>query len=284
MDSADGGNARVITLTTDFGARDGYVGAMKGVFYVLQPAALIVDVTHEVSPQRIREGAFLLHIAYASFPPGTIHVAVVDPGVGTARRGICLDVPGVGRFVGPDNGLFSYVLGAHPALRAREIANPAYLLHPVSSTFHGRDVFAPVAAHLSRGEPFEAVGPELDAASLVRLDNLWPRWERDPAGSPCLHGEVVHVDRFGSLITNIPRSLFRTFAAAQLQEMRIEADQLRVRGIKETYGLGEPNELIALFGSSDFLEIARVNGRAARDERAGDGSEIVGAPVLVRSG
>ena len=159
MDSADGGNARVITLTTDFGARDGYVGAMKGVIYGLQPAALIVDVTHEVSPQRIREGAFLLHTAYPSFPPGTIHVAVVDPGVGTARRGICLDVPGVGRFVGPDNGLFSYVLDAHPARRAREIANPAYLRHPVSSTFHGRDVFAPVAAHLSRGEPFEAVGP-----------------------------------------------------------------------------------------------------------------------------
>jgi S-adenosyl-L-methionine hydrolase (adenosine-forming) len=274
-------SARLITLTTDFGERGGYVGVMKGVIYTLQPAALIVDLTHEVGPQRVREGAFLLHSAYRQFPPGTIHVAVVDPGVGTARRGLCLDVPGVGRFVGPDNGLFSYVLDAHPELVAREIANPAWLRQPVSRTFHGRDVFAPVAARLSRGEPIEGVGPAVAARELVRLDNLWPAWAGRRDGARELVGEVVHVDRFGNLISNIPRDAFADLPPESLATVEVEVVGHRVCGIAETYGQAAPGDLIALFGSGGFLEVARVNGRAARRGDSGEDWRHLGERVAV---
>ncbi len=264
-------SARLITLTTDFGERGGYVGVMKGVIYALQPAALIVDLTHEVGPQRVREGAFLLHSAYRQFPPGTIHVAVVDPGVGTARRGLCLDVPDVGRFVGPDNGLFSYVLDAHPELVAREIANAAWLRQPVSRTFHGRDVFAPVAARLSRGEPIEEVGPVVPTRELVRLDNLWPAWAGRRDGARELVGEVVHVDRFGNLITNLedadvpPRATIRVRGRA-------------IGGLSPHFQQGV--ELIALIGSSGLLEIAVPNGSAAGRLGLGVGATVaVSAPA-----
>ena len=274
-------SSQIITLTTDFGERGGYVGMMKGVIYALQPAALIVDLTHSVAPQQVREGAFLLHAAYRHFPPGTIHVAVVDPGVGTARRGLCLDVPGIARFVGPDNGLFAYILDAHPGLVAREIANPAWWRHPVSRTFHGRDVFAPVAARLSRGEPFAEVGPPVDAGDLVRLEQLWPNWTRREDGSLVLVGEVVHVDRFGNLVSNIPRRAFAAVPPDQFARATVETDEHRVTGICETYGQAAPGQLIALFGSSDFLEIARVNGRAARWSGAEDWAQDLGARVAV---
>ena len=260
-------SARLITLTTDFGERGGYAGVKKGVIYAVQPAALIVDLTHEVWPQRVREGAFLLHSAYCHFPPGTIHVAVVDPGVGTARRGLCLDVPGIGRFVGPDNGLFSYVLDAHPDLVAREIANPAWLRQPVSRTFHGRDVFAPVAARLSRGESIEEVGPVVAARELVRLDNLWPAWagRRDGAGE--LVGEVVHVDRFGNLITTVHDSQLRGHPRAVL------VGCVRITAYVRTYGEGEG--LVALVGSSGYVEVAEVNASAAAALHVSVGQPIV---------
>ncbi len=264
----------VITLLTDFGDRGGYPGIMKGVIYARHPAAAIVDLTHHVTPQAIREGAFLLHAAYRYFPPGTIHVAVVDPGVGTDRRAVCLDVPTVGRFLGPNNGIFSYILHAHPELTAREIANPAYLRRPVSPTFHGRDIFAPAAAALAAGAPLEAIGPPLDPAGLVRLPALWPEWEEDPAraGGRRLRGEVVHIDSFGNLVTTIPQGRFATLPAAQLANARVRTSPAihECRGIAATYGRSAPGTVIALFGNSGFLEIARVNGRAdeyARGER-----------------
>ncbi len=277
-------SARLITLTTDFGERGGYVGVMKGVIYALQPAALIVDLTHQVGPQRVREGAFLLHTAYPQFPPGAIHVAVVDPGVGTARRGLCLDVPGIGRFVGPDNGLFAYVVDAHPELVAREIANVAWLRQPVSRTFHGRDVFAPVAARLSRGEPIEEVGPVVAARELLTLDNLWPAWARRPDGARELVGEVVHVDRFGNLISSIPRGAFADLPPESLAAVEIAVAGYRVRGLAETYGQAAPGAVIALFGSSGFLEVARVNGRAARRGDSGEDWRDLGERVAVELG
>ncbi|HEX5505909.1 MAG TPA: SAM-dependent chlorinase/fluorinase [Thermomicrobiales bacterium] len=271
--AVDGG---IITLTTDFGVRDAYVGIMKGVIAARAPAARVVDISHLVSPQRIREGAFLLHTAYPFFPPGTVHVGVVDPGVGTARRAIVLDVPGVGRFVGPDNGLFAYVLDAHPGCAAREIANPAFMRLPVSRTFHGRDVFAPAAAALRAGAPCEEVGPALDPATLVRLPALWPAWHGDE-----IAGEVVHVDHFGTLVTNIPRARFAGLAPAQLAALRIEAGGLTVRGLRETYGDAAPGDVIALFGSSGFLEVARVDGRAARSAPGATLGTEVGGPARV---
>ena len=237
---------------------------------------MVVDLTHQVTPQAIREGAFLLGIAHRPFPPGTTHLAVVDPGVGTARRALCLDVPAVGRFVGPDNGLFSAILDAYPNPTAREIANPAYLRQPVSRTFHGRDIFAPAAALLSGGAPIEAIGPQLDPTALVRLGGLRPRWEGGR-----VRGEVVHIDGFGNLMTTIAQDLFEGLTPAQLAQVTVRTPlaSYRCKGIRTTYGEARPGKVIALFGSGGFLELARVNGRAEVDRR---GRRVpLGLPVEV---
>jgi S-adenosylmethionine hydrolase len=258
-----------ITLLTDFGERGIYVGALKGVIHALHPAARIIDLTHQVTPQAIREGAFLLHAACPYFPPGTVHVAVVDPGVGTARRAVALDVPGLGRFVGPDNGLFTPILAEHPDTEARAISNPEFTIarlgRPTSATFHGRDIFAPAAALLARGEPFTALGSPLDPAGLVRLPHFWASWDVGTSQSRTIHGEVIHIDSFGNLVTNIPRRLFATLTPAEIAAAVVTTTHHTCHGIGTTYGDHPPGTLIALFGSSDSLELARVNARADRD-------------------
>jgi S-adenosylmethionine hydrolase len=188
----------IITLTTDFGTRDGYVGAMKGVILGVAPTASVVDISHEISPQDVAEGAFVLASACPCFPPATIHVAVVDPGVGTERRGVLIETE---RYVliGPDNGLFSGVLAVDPLVRAVSLENPSLMRPDVSATFHGRDVFAPAAAHIARGVPVAEFGPEV--ASPVEL-NLW----RAESTSGCVTGRVVHIDGFGNCVTNIGRA------------------------------------------------------------------------------
>lgn len=252
----------LITLLTDFGDKDPYVGVMKGIIYGLNPVAQVIDLTHQVSPQAVREGAFLLHTAYPYFPSETVHVVVVDPGVGTKRKGICIQVPGLGFFVGPDNGLFSYVLASFPNPAVREIKNPRFMRPTVSPTFHGRDIFAPVAAHLSLDENWEEIGPPLEKLSLVRLPDLWPIWNIMPNGRS-LTGEIVHVDHFGTLVTNIPQSLFADLATETIAAATILiAGRYQLQDIIHTYGEAEQGDLVALFGSSEFLEIARVNGRA----------------------
>ena len=262
----------LITLLTDFGEKDPYVGIMKGVIYGLNPAAQVIDLTHQVSPQAVREGAFLLQNAYPYFPAGTVHVAVVDPGVGTERKGICIHVPGLGFFIGPDNGLFSYVLDAFPEAAAREITNPTFKRASISATFHGRDIFAPAAAHLSRGEDWELIGPLLENSALERLPDLWPGWVYEPGGRG-VTGEIVHVDHFGTLVTNIPDWLFADIDREAIEAASILiAQSYVVRGIRRTYGEAAKGKLVALFGSSGFLEIARVNGRA--DDLRGNSSNL----------
>lgn len=268
----------LITLLTDFGERGGYTGVMKGVIYTTCPDAVLIDLTHQVMPQQVREGAFLLHITHRYFPPGAVHLAVVDPGVGTARRPLCLDVPGVGRFVGPDNGLFSYIVDAYPAARAYVLANETYFRQPVSPTFHGRDIFAPVATALAGGEPVERIGSAVPVSSLVCLDRLWPRWD---SGGRYLEGAVVHIDRFGNLIANLPRASLAGVAPEALARARIVAGGFNLTGIQHTYGAHRPGEAIALFGSSGFLEIARVNGRAAQPYPPETVSPDLGLPVRV---
>jgi S-adenosylmethionine hydrolase len=268
-----------ITLLTDFGTRGIYVGAMKGVIAALCPTAQVLDLTHEVTPQAIREGAFLLDCAYRYFPADTIHVAVVDPGVGTTRRAIALDLPGTGRFIGPDNGLFTPLLLAHPAPAARLIANPAFTIarlgRAISATFHGRDLFAPAAAALADGADFAAIGPAVDVATLVRLPRFWAT----PNAGGQLRGEIVHIDRFGNLISNIRRDALATLTDAERRTLRVTGGGHTCQGLIDTYGRRADGEIVALFGSGGTLEIARVNGRADRRE---DGAPIIlGEPLCV---
>lgn len=271
----------LITLLTDFGPQGIYVGVMKGVIQSICPAAQIIDLTHEVTPQAIHEGAFLLDAAYRHFPAGTIHVAVIDPGVGTARRAIALKIPQVGTFIGPDNGLFTALLLDHPAAQARAITNPDFTImqlgRTISATFHGRDLFAPAAARLAAGARFADIGPQLDNNALVRL----PRFRATTSEEGTIQGEIVHIDHFGNLISNISRAQCADSLDANLATARVEVAQHSCQGIAFTYGAAPSNKVIALFGSSDFLEVARVDGRA--DRGAGEPVIALGTTITVRA-
>lgn len=240
---------RVITLTTDFGGRDWFVGTMKGVIAGLAPEARVIDITHEVAPGDVRGGAFALAAAAPYFPEGTIHVAVVDPGVGSQRRAIALRTRHA-FFLGPDNGVLSWAVRDAQLEDAREISNDGWFLQPVSHTFHGRDVFAPVAARLAAGAAFPAVGKSI--GDFLRIP--WPAVARD---GQRIKGEVVYVDRFGNAITNVPAE------ALPLEAVTKGAVRLRCVGIdlclRPYYTAASPNEPLAIASSSGLLELA-VNG------------------------
>ncbi len=257
-----------ITLLTDFGLRDGFVGVMKGVILGLAPDARLVDISHTISPQNVREGAIIFNRAAPYFPEGTIHVCVVDPGVGTARRPIAARL-GAQRFVGPDNGLLTlFYRRAQRENWPIEIVHldqPRYWRPEISNVFHGRDIFAPVAAHLARGVPLASLGSPL--ADPVLLPLALP--ERTPDG---LRGEIAHVDHFGNLATNI-----RAEDLAGLDGVAVRAGGAEVRGLSRTFGDRAPGELVALIGSSGDLVLAVVNGSAAQrlDAKVGDPVEVV---------
>ncbi len=282
----------VITLTTDFGTADGYVGTLKGVIYALNPAARVIDLSHEVAPQRIAEAAFVLYRAYRFFPAHTIHVAVVDPGVGSERKCVLLDTAH-GRFIAPDNGLLTYVYQAEQQILADpaheapfavspfadlppnaphppvyEISNPAYRLHTLSRTFHGRDVFAPAAAHLSLGVAAAEFGPRI--AGLTLLPNAAPRHEANR-----IIGHVLHIDRFGNLITNIDDALMTQLHPDRAM-LRAAVGRDNICPLFNTYADADEGALLALVGSERMLEIAVRNGSAARRLGA-----RVGDPVVV---
>jgi len=249
----------LITLTTDLGTRDAYVGVMKGVILSINPKATIVDLCHEIGPQNIRQAAFLLHISCPYFPGDAIHIVVVDPGVGTKRR-LLLVISPLGRFLAPDNGVLSYILG-EGRFEAFELSNPRYWLSPVSSTFHGRDILAPAAAHLSLG-----VSPgELGRMASGLVSFPIPRPEKAPGS---LRGEVLHIDAFGNLITNIRKDDLPEGA------LRVEIAGHSIEKLGRSYAAGRG--LLALVGSSGYLEIAVKNKSAARLLGV-----KVGEPVLV---
>ncbi len=238
----------IITLTTDFGTRDWFVGSMKGVILGVNPQAQIVDITHEVPPGDVRVGAFVLAASYRCFPRLTVHVAVVDPGVGSGRDAIAVRTADY-FFVGPDNGVLSYALAQEKVLEIRRIENAALLRQPVSHTFHGRDVFAPVAARLTQGALLDSLGAKL--AGYARLDFAEPK-----IVGGVWRGEIIYIDRFGNCITNLgaPGS---------------SAGKVRVAGkleapVRQFYRQGAPGEPIALVGSTGLLEIAINGGNAAQ--------------------
>ena len=253
----------IVTLTTDFGLRDPYVAAMKGVLYSECPSVEVVDLTHDIAPQDILEAALFLAGAVPYFPPGSVHVVVVDPGVGTGRRPVVV-LAGKQLFVCPDNGLLTLFTREHPVEEARVISNPAFLRHPVSPTFHGRDVFAPTAARLACGAALEKVGEP--AGDLVQLDV--PRPERQGEHRIC--GAIIHVDRFGNLITNIPQGLL---PGEKEVSVRIGAHCLA--GLCTTYADVATGRPLALIGSSGYLEIAVREGNAGAQLRIARNAHIV---------
>jgi S-adenosylmethionine hydrolase len=254
----------MVTLTTDFGASDHLVGAMKGVILNINPAARIVDINHNVAPFDILDGALSIANAYKFFPPRTIHVVVVDPGVGTERRPLL--VSGEKQyFIAPDNGVLSMVYERESCV-VRNITAEHYFLNPVSPTFHGRDVFAPTAAWLAKAWQTEAFGEEIK--DFVRF--TMPKAK--PLGN-ALKGVVLRVDAFGNLMTNLKTEDVPATAVTS-GTIKLSVNGKEVSKMAHTFGLGAPGEPIALFGSAGFLEIAVNRGNAARTLGANRGMEV----------
>ena len=253
----------IITLTTDFGLDDAYVAAMKGVILGINSGATIVDICHSIEPQNIRQGAFVLSTAFSYFPQDTVHLVVVDPGVGGPRRAIILETDNA-IFVAPDNGVLSYVVQAStskristptltklpPELQAFKITHSKYWHQPVSSTFHGRDVFAPVAAHVSLGIPLNELGQPIASINVFPL----PRPQTDAGGG--LVGHILHIDHFGNLITDI------TSQDLPSGGYSIQVAGHQIGSLSRSYE--QSRDLLALIGSSGRLEIAVKGGNAAR--------------------
>ncbi len=250
----------VITLTTDFGVRDPFAGIMKGVILGINPDAVVIDLAHGVAPQNIREGAFILFVGAPYFPKGSVHVAVVDPGVGGAQRAIAVETERH-ILVGPDNGVLSWAIGDLEKAVVREIKEPRYIRESISATFHGRDVFAPAAAHLSSGVRLRALGPPVTDPVILPF----PRAE---LGSREIRGEVLYVDHFGNLVTNI-----RPMDRVSVREVSI--GKTTIRGLSGSYDEKREGETVALVGSSEFLEIAVNRGSAAKALGAAVGDKVL---------
>ncbi len=282
----------LVTLTTDFGITDGYVGTMKGVILSIASNTRLVDISHRIAPQNVRQAAYVIYASYPFFPAHTVHLVVVDPGVGSLRRPVALRTP-AGVFVGPDNGVFSYVVAREPVEALIELADPRYHLPQVGHTFHGRDIFAPVAAHLAAGVPITALGPAVcDPVTLPppRLEAAANAAAGAAAGS--VRGEVLHIDHFGNAVTSIgllrwsgggeagdellldPAFRGMRGAGQELGEqacLRFEAGRATVLvagreivGLCRTFAQVERDCVLALVGSSGHLEISVREGNAAR--------------------
>lgn len=258
---------RIATLLSDFGTRDPYVAAVKGVLLSINPALDLVDITHEITPQNIQEGGFVLASAFQYFPEDTLHLAIVDPGVGGKRRGLAA-ASERHLFVGPDNGLFDRVFTLEPPRLVVSLENPDYQLPDPSSTFHGRDIFAPAAAHLSLGLPIEKLGPPI--SYQMRFAGQLILGDQDE-----IQGEIIHVDRFGNLISNIEIPPMQS--QIELQGLHIYLGSESVLTGPSTYEQAPRLRPFALIGSSGHLEVAVRDGSA--HEVTGHG---VGTPVLVR--
>ncbi|HKG12738.1 MAG TPA: SAM-dependent chlorinase/fluorinase [Pyrinomonadaceae bacterium] len=257
----------IVTLLTDFGTRDYFVGALKGALLSVNPEARVVDITHEVAPHDVEEAAFTLLAAYETFPAGTVHVAVVDPGVGSARRAIAVE--GAGQFfVGPDNGVFGHVYERLARFRVFHVVEEKFFREPVSKTFHGRDVFAPVAGALARGTRPRELGPEV--TDFVRLPFAAP-FQRDAS---TLVASVIHVDRFGNCVTNVTR--LDLGGEANARGARLVAGGRELSSFRDFFAddAGARGEPFAVWGSAGLLEIAVFKDSAARVLGLGRGSEI----------
>lgn len=260
----------IITLTTDFGTCDCYAGAIKGVLLSINPECRPVDLTHDIPPQDIQAGALCLARACPFFPAGSVHLAVIDPGVGSVRRPLIL-VTERQYFIGPDNGLFSAVMQSAERFMCIEPTDASYFLQPVSTTFHGRDIFAPVCAHITRGIPLSGMGRLID--DPVRIET--PAAAIDEQGR--LSGTIIHIDRFGNLITDIPQALLA--AAVQCGKTRIECAGKVIRRIYSSYAEAGGKEMFGIIGSGGTLEISRKNSSAQKALNARRGQRVSVSPA-----
>ena len=244
-----------VTLTTDFGLQDAYVGAMKGVIAGIAPQAQMIDLSHHIPPQDIQKGAFVLWSAVDTFLQGSVHLAVVDPGVGSDRRAIAAEAGGQ-FFVGPDNGLLWPALQRFPSIRVVHLDQPRFWRAEISSTFHGRDIFASVAAHLAAGTPLRELGTPIDDPVEIDLFDIHGDGKR-------IWGRVIAVDHFGNLCTNLSRGALR--GIEDLDACRLHVGEHKIQGgLSRTFSDVQPGEIVVYFNSFGLLEIAARDGYAAR--------------------
>ncbi len=255
----------IITLTTDYGTNDHLVGTLKGVILKINPDATIVDITHHVAHYDVLDGALAIGSAYKYFPPRTIHIVVVDPGVGTDRRPLLVSGE-TQYFIAPDNGVLSMVYEQEESLTVRQVNAEHYFLQPVSMTFHGRDIFAPVAAWLSKGGQTGSMGEEITDYKRFSLP-------KPKAADGLVTGTVLRVDHFGNLLTNF-RSADLSEGILKSGAMHMQLNGKEVTRLVETFAKGEPNEAVAVIGSNGYIEIAVNKGSAARVTGAGRGAAV----------
>lgn len=258
---------RVITLLTDFGNQDAYVGTMKGVIAGINPFANIIDICHSIPPQDIFSGAYLLYASYKYFPRKTIHVAVIDPGVGSKRDIICVETKDY-FFLVPDNGLLSFILQEERPKSIFRVTNSKYLLPSPSSTFHGRDVFAPVAAHLSLGVKPRQLGIKIN--QLEQLDIPKPVHKK----TGHVEGQIIYIDQFGNLITNITKE-YIAHLERNYEFMETTIGKKKIVGLSKTYTDAKPREPLVLFGSAGFLEVSINQGNARKYFRVDRGNKVI---------
>lgn len=259
-----------LAIITDFGYRDHYAGVMKGVIASIAPGAAVIDITHGIPAQSIAAGAIVLRESWRYFPPRTVFLAVVDPGVGTARAPIAIETRTGARFVGPDNGLLWLAANQAGIKRIVKLTSPRHRLTDVSATFHGRDIFAPAAAYLWRGAPITSLGPALRPTSIVRLD-----LPRPVESARAVRGEVIYVDGFGNLVSNIDRRVAEQFGSRfrhKYLSVRIKAGA--AMRLLDAYGDAPKGVPLAIFGSFGLLEVAIRDGNAAIHFAAGPGSSL----------
>jgi S-adenosylmethionine hydrolase len=255
----------IITLTTDFGDKDPYAAIMKGVILSINPHGIIVDLTHKIPPQDILQAAFIVRNSYRYFPKNAIHIAIVDPGVGSERLPLLITTKW-GFYVGPDNGIFSIVLRENPSEKIIKIENKDYMLKEISNTFHGRDIFAPASAYLSLGEDPKKFGSEIK--EIVKL--AWT----DPKINQCeIIAKIIHVDTFGNIITNISQKLFKETVGKGGFNLVIK-EGLIIEKISNSYKGRKAGEPLAIFGSSGFLEISLQNDNASSEFGIIRGDEV----------
>ncbi|HLX36891.1 MAG TPA: SAM-dependent chlorinase/fluorinase, partial [Candidatus Binataceae bacterium] len=257
-----------IAILTDFGYRDHYVGAMKGVIAGIAPDAHVIDITHGIPPQSVVAGAMALQQSWRFFPKSTVFLVVVDPGVGSTRKAIAIETRAGARFVGPDNGVISLAASDAGISRIVELREVKYRLRSVSSTFHGRDIFAPAAAWLSMGTPLTALGPQVKDITHLSIPSATRR-------ADSIKGEVIYIDGFGNLVTNIPRAMLDDLAASfRATPLLVRIETGATMEIFQAYADAPTGAPLAILGSFEFLEIAIRDGSAASLLRLSEGAPV----------